>query len=488
MKRLLAIFILLSFFCFGLAVNIRAEEDSTIEPSAQELRLLELINEARRAPLDMAVSLGMDREQILRDLPELEDVLTQGMKPVAFNLQLYLAATAHNKDMLTNNYYSHTSLDGQSYKDRISDRGILSLLTGERLGMISFKNFISSNDAVEIIFENMFRAELAAAANEEMNMLNPDMEKIGISLQAGALHIGGESRNAYLTVCDFAGAEIDWHAVEEYFYRRVNAFRVNPVQALEGKKERKDEVFEDLAWWGIQPLSRNSKLYESASRHVNDMINRVYFDTVSPEGMGPFERSESVGYSAKRTEEVLGICVVAEDMTAKDIAESIYENLLSGTLQYRNDGFWKMVQDSGMREVGIAVQAFFFDIGASEKVLVCVLVADFADPADQVSFIMGNVYRGDKNADSGSTGNDGICQISGNETENGIPEMKVYVTPFGGKNIIATTVTGTYGNFQMEIPGGFSELLVEDFEGNVVAVEYVYFQGQNVWKDIWVCP
>ncbi|MEZ4526874.1 MAG: hypothetical protein R2941_13225 [Desulfobacterales bacterium] len=100
MKRILAIFMLLLFFAFGLAVNLRAEEDSAMEPSEAELLLLELINEARRAPLDMAASLGMDTEKILADLPDLYDILTKGMKPVVFDERIYKAAYSHAVDMI----------------------------------------------------------------------------------------------------------------------------------------------------------------------------------------------------------------------------------------------------------------------------------------------------------------------------------------------------------------------------------------------------
>ena len=78
-----------------------------VVPSPHEEALLALINQARQNPLAVAASMGMDPEKILKDLPELEKILKEGLPPVTFNGNLYEAARAHTQDMFANGYYSH---------------------------------------------------------------------------------------------------------------------------------------------------------------------------------------------------------------------------------------------------------------------------------------------------------------------------------------------------------------------------------------------
>ncbi|PIP47097.1 MAG: hypothetical protein COX16_06190, partial [Deltaproteobacteria bacterium CG23_combo_of_CG06-09_8_20_14_all_51_20] len=48
----------------------------------RERELFNLINEARIAPLAMAAKLNMDPEKVLADLPELKDILINGLPPL----------------------------------------------------------------------------------------------------------------------------------------------------------------------------------------------------------------------------------------------------------------------------------------------------------------------------------------------------------------------------------------------------------------------
>ena len=53
--------------------------------------------------------------------------------PLTLNLQLRNAARAHSQDMATNNYFSHTSLDGRTAAQRIAQAGYAGGYGGENI-------------------------------------------------------------------------------------------------------------------------------------------------------------------------------------------------------------------------------------------------------------------------------------------------------------------------------------------------------------------
>jgi uncharacterized protein YkwD len=53
--------------------------------------------------------------------------------PLAWNNRLFAAAEGHSRDMATNNYFSHTSLDGRSASRRVTDAGYVWRATGENI-------------------------------------------------------------------------------------------------------------------------------------------------------------------------------------------------------------------------------------------------------------------------------------------------------------------------------------------------------------------
>ncbi len=160
--------------------------------SCPEIGLFELINQARENPLEMAASLGMAPEQVLADFPEWHDLLTQGLPPLNFNTTLAEAARAHAADMLANSYYSHDSLDGRTYEERIRDAGYDPLDTGESLKLkcLDHDDLLANNDnqsqkLIQQIFENIFTRELRPNDTEEKNILNVSLKEVGIGIAYG---------------------------------------------------------------------------------------------------------------------------------------------------------------------------------------------------------------------------------------------------------------------------------------------------------------
>ena len=124
--RIIAILVLAISLLGGLG-GVAAES----LPSPQDEALLALINQARQNPLAAAAAMGMDPEKILKDLPQLEQILRQGLPAVTFNGTLSAVARAHTQDMFANGYYSQNSPDGRGYDARIRNSVYPAATTGE---------------------------------------------------------------------------------------------------------------------------------------------------------------------------------------------------------------------------------------------------------------------------------------------------------------------------------------------------------------------
>lgn len=329
-----------------------------VAPSAQDEALLALINEARRSPLEAAAAMGMDPGQILRDFPELEKILKEGLPPLTFNGALFAAARAHSKDMLAAGYYSHVSPDGRDYEARIRDAGYPAGLTGESLGMLYFANFIRPADAVRLIFEYMFRDELDPARTQGRNILNPGLKEAGVSVEAGVLFLGGVPWNVYLAACDFGAA---LSGPQGLLLQRINEARANPLETarslgididlfLDGRPELR-AAFEQ----GLAPLTLNGSLLAASEAHVKDMFAKNYYGKTSLDGRTPVARIAAAGYRFAAAGESLGVTWFTDPIDPSLAADRIFESMFRYELEPSNTGGLTILAP-GMKNAGIGIE------------------------------------------------------------------------------------------------------------------------------------
>ena len=57
-----------------------------------------------------------------------------GLHPLLWDMQLYGAAHSHSEDMASENYFSHTSMNGQEYIDRIREAGYDGAIVSQNIG------------------------------------------------------------------------------------------------------------------------------------------------------------------------------------------------------------------------------------------------------------------------------------------------------------------------------------------------------------------
>ncbi|MEW6077228.1 MAG: CAP domain-containing protein [Thermodesulfobacteriota bacterium] len=346
--------------------SLLAESDL---PTPQDEALLALINQARLNPLETAASLGLDPDKVLADFPELETVLINGLSPLTFNQALAETACAHDWDMLSRNYYSSTSPDGQGYEERIREAGYPAVVSGESLGMIVFANFINPDEAVRLIFEYMFLDELNPDRKEKRNILDPCLMEAGISVQTGKLRVGGGRRNVYVATCDF-GAVMP--CAQSEFLRLVNQARVNPLGTAEALGLDPVQVLKDFPDWkdmlnqGLPPLTVNLDLQEAAESHAEDMMENGYFSHKSQDGRTFEDRIREAGYEAAESREQLWRACLGDDDEwlkyldnndygrIRDLMGQVFKNMFSYELNPSNKNERNLLNGS-VKEIGIGI-------------------------------------------------------------------------------------------------------------------------------------
>src|SRR3954467_392894 len=102
-----------------------------------------------------------------------------GLRPLRWDWRLWSGAQSHATDMATRHYFAHTSPEGKGVADRMAPTGYipqgLGWMLSENLGFGT--NMLSSPVAISVGWMN---SEI-----HRENMLDPDVDDIGIGLDFG---------------------------------------------------------------------------------------------------------------------------------------------------------------------------------------------------------------------------------------------------------------------------------------------------------------
>ncbi|MBF0223872.1 MAG: hypothetical protein HQK76_00330 [Desulfobacterales bacterium] len=156
-----------------------------------EMQLFKLLNESRKNPLSVASKFGVDKDRLLEKRSDIKDILINGVPLVKYNATLKIAANEHVLDMLANEYFSHFSMDGKSYYERIYEKGYDGVGVGESIGKYAFCSNIPIETIGLLLFKSIFINELKYKHSEELSILNPIFNEVGLSYIAGNSKILG---------------------------------------------------------------------------------------------------------------------------------------------------------------------------------------------------------------------------------------------------------------------------------------------------------
>lgn len=439
MKRLHILFIGAIFISLSILASAAHSEDTFTDE--MEALLLEWINSARANPLEMAEAVGLDPDQVLADLPELYDELTQGLDSLRSDSALASAARSHTADMLENDFYGHDSSDGSTPVDRILSTGYVPEITDESLGVLGFFNFIDPADAVFRIFSTLYRGELNPERTRARNILSAEFKDVGIGFGAGELTLRGMPYNVYLATCDFGIQVVS--VLELELLELINQARERPLDVAESMGLNRDEILEnlpelaDILIYGLAPLTINEGLYGAAKNHALDMMENGYFSTTSLDGREVQDRFWEQGYDPVEAGESLRILVTVDERDPREAAGICFTKLFRRELDRSTED--RNILNPAFKEVGVrfttAVPVEDPD-GEQDRLYpeyhIAILVSDFGlSMEDEESpYLKGRVFTDwDGNGlYSLGEGMDGIgLTIQGPDTD-----FEVYTNPAGG--------------------------------------------------------
>ncbi len=189
--------ILLVLFCclYGVRVSIGAE--GLIFYDLNDL-FLQKINDFRAKPLEMAKILGLSEEEIYFLWQIDFSLLYQGENPLILNEALCQAAKATLEDMFEKLYFAHVSPEGLTPRDRVMQCGYQPIMVAESLAFIAFENYLSPEEAANIVLDWLFRNALLRKDREGAPFLFPVYQDLGLALAAGQIDFEGKQYNFYL--------------------------------------------------------------------------------------------------------------------------------------------------------------------------------------------------------------------------------------------------------------------------------------------------
>ncbi|MDQ2077878.1 CAP domain-containing protein [Marinimicrobium sp. ABcell2] len=163
----------------GYSVNATpVDAPPTPQPSAEEVRVIELINRARRDPVA-----EVDRHPQVNDLNnglEPDTIVATQKEPLAFNPHLMVAAREHSEWMLETNTFSHTGANGSSPQQRIAQTEYGTPdASGENITVTGRTNL----DTIQVI--ETHHAHLFASPSHRTTMFAEAFKEVGIGRELG---------------------------------------------------------------------------------------------------------------------------------------------------------------------------------------------------------------------------------------------------------------------------------------------------------------
>jgi hypothetical protein len=375
MKSRFHIFFLLIALVFP-PLSARGESGDALV--AVEETFLELTNRARRAPLETAASLGLDPERVLADVPELADILTGGLPPLAADERLRASARNHVRDMIERGYFDEVSPEGQTPLDRALAAGYPAGTAGESLGMLAFLNFMEPAVAAERIFANMLLDELRPGEKSPLRILNPEFRDVGIGFGSRQSDLDGRTFNMYLAALDFGATlteDLSADDAASAFLRLVNQARNVPLAVGAAMGYDPDALAADHpALAGTLPPARlNPALVETARQRLNEMYGEedVFALWGTLDGEAPPETTASSGAEiAMGSADSVGrreVQIFAGGFRFfSDVAQGLFESLFRSERDRLSEGD-ALLFHPDVREFGFAAGRVFRKVGGVSR-------------------------------------------------------------------------------------------------------------------------
>jgi len=173
-----------------------------LEPLAEEIYFLELINRTRANPNAEAQIYGIDLNEGISASDAISSLPKQ---PIAFNLNLYRAALFHSEDMIAQDYFDHyTYLTNDSPADRASAQGY-NHWSGENIAINMSTGILDiTQDTSEYHHEILFVDKNYPNRGHRVNIMTPSHAEAGVAFAHGDYE---QYPNAVASTSDFGSGE-----------------------------------------------------------------------------------------------------------------------------------------------------------------------------------------------------------------------------------------------------------------------------------------
>jgi len=414
--------------------------------ASEEQLFFEKLNEARTNPLVVAESAGLDKEQVLADLPALRRVLTYGTPKLWYNEDLKNAAEQHSLDMMNRFYYSQTTPEGLLYEQRIENVGYAAERTGVALGVLAFYNFMGLEEAVQLLFENLFRDELKPDRIAKRNILNSGFQEVGVSIKTGTWTIGKADYNIVLVTCYFGTRKVIEKG-NSVLLNLINQARANPLQYAASLGMDTEEIIARFPEWeniltaGLPPVNVNTTLSWTAGFHTIDMMVNKFYGSNSSNGLTFPERLELAGYESSHQGEITGYYPAGDYVEPAEAARSMFEDIFKHELNSEWESE-RVILSPSLSEIGVGFGMGLLSMNDG-LVNAYLMACDLGEPSNRnYYYLNGRVYKDlDENG----------MFTPGEEISDASLDLEIYSLPLGIHSK-KTILTGESGEICLQMP------------------------------------
>ncbi len=183
-------------------------------------------------------------------------------------------------------------------------------------------------------------------------------------------------------------------------WQSINEARSNPRQAMARLGISEQTAMATLgsdAWLldqGLPPLAWNGQLQTAALDHGRDMLTKLYYSHVTPDGLTPMDRIAATGYEAAGADETLAALVFDKFLDTDTALTALFDNMLRDELT-GVAGVGRNIFSTSLTEIGIAFMAESVALLAGQP-YVYLIVADFGAPLEERFFVVGQIEAGSR--------------------------------------------------------------------------------------------
>ena len=295
----------------------------------EEFLFLDLINQARTAPLQTLENYGIDMTQLTSPCSTLDEILSNGLPPLVYRTSLREIALKRNEE-----FFKNEVLDDDQVYTRHGDTSCALACECPGLAGESVISFIAADnimpaDVVQSFFRELFVRELTATDSSELWILNPDIQEIGMTLGQGLLDTS-ETDDDYQYVLSIAFGQDYLSKLEKQSLSLLNQARANPA-AAQGDT---DSEARSPEWClPMPPLIPSCHVFAAADEHARDMIQKGYYDTYSYDGTkDSSDRLAEKGYLVTESAETIGLIISNVSFDPAAAGTKMFEEMLASRI------------------------------------------------------------------------------------------------------------------------------------------------------------